>query len=548
MRIAIIVVALLIAGGTAFGVKMYLDQTKTDALTEVEQLKAEYEAKLAEARGAGAESFKVLVAARDLQIGAKIIPEDLIWVDWPVSEDATLPAQYISRDPTLFDEMSLQQESSQYLERTVRAPLSAGEPVLESKLFDGEGILKYMLGNGMTAVTIPLDVQSGVAGLIAPGDRVDIMLTHNLSADAQFIQEPLASRAAEIVLRDIRILALDNFFSIPADQPAFRATTATLEVTPEQHAKVSLAKQMGTLTLVPRSVAQSVEDESGAEADAIGLTAATPSKVSQMLCGAAACDFRILVAARDLGEGSLLRPEDMTWAVLDRPPPVGAILEKKDALLAMKGALLTAPVAKGQFLRKDMVVQPNDPSFVPRIMTPGMRAMSLPLQGIDPRVVGPGDSVDLILTTQWREVGSGDSEDGNRGSGGRLFQRKYSETIASNVRLLKIEGMPMLEVTPKQVEALSMAATLGQLTVSLRPRGEAPDSTRASLAVYGPYTADDEVSTVVAAIMDGADLYSPGHGFGAPSAPVAASVSPSTGAKTIKIWRAQNAEFVEPGL
>jgi pilus assembly protein CpaB len=105
---------------------------------------------------------------------------------------------------------------------------------------------------GMRAVTVAVDATTGAAGLIWPGDRVDLILTQTIQATAM----PLGHRvAAETVLSDVRVIAIDQQLVQGADanQTDNQARTVTLEVTQDQAVSVSVATRLGRLSLSVRS-------------------------------------------------------------------------------------------------------------------------------------------------------------------------------------------------------------------------------------------------------------------------------------------------------
>jgi pilus assembly protein CpaB len=103
----------------------------------------------------------------------------------------------------------------------------------------------------MRAVTIAVDNTTGLAGLIWPGDRVDLILTQTIS-EANL---PIGHRvAAETVLSDARVIAIDQQIMQGAvAAPDNEAKTVTLEVTEEQAERVSVATRLGRLSLSVRS-------------------------------------------------------------------------------------------------------------------------------------------------------------------------------------------------------------------------------------------------------------------------------------------------------
>ena len=135
----------------------------------------------------------------------------------------------------------------------VRRSLAASEVILPVDVMrPGEhGFLAAVLGPGMRAVTVSVDAVSGTAGLIWPGDRIDLILLQS-RADSTL---PAGKRVgAETVLSNVRVIAIDQHLvqgAAPDGNPATR--TATLEVTPEQAERVSVAAHIGKLSLTVRS-------------------------------------------------------------------------------------------------------------------------------------------------------------------------------------------------------------------------------------------------------------------------------------------------------
>jgi pilus assembly protein CpaB len=122
---------------------------------------------------------------------------------------------------------------------------------------DAPGFLAAALKPGMRAISVAIDDVSGNAGLIQPGDYVDVLLTRQLGADML----PERTVESETVVRRIRVLAVGSDFARPksanAAEPNAGARTVTLEVTPHTAQVVSVATHLGTLSLVLRSFATS---------------------------------------------------------------------------------------------------------------------------------------------------------------------------------------------------------------------------------------------------------------------------------------------------
>jgi pilus assembly protein CpaB len=134
----------------------------------------------------------------------------------------------------------------------VRKNLDTGSPVTsENVLPRGDrGFLASVLAPGTRAVSIKVDAETGVAGLINPGDYVDVVLTQVTE------KADLAHRAlSETLLNNIRIIAIDQEVQGgPTNTTAGKvAQTVSLQLEPEQVKRITVAKNLGTLSLAMRS-------------------------------------------------------------------------------------------------------------------------------------------------------------------------------------------------------------------------------------------------------------------------------------------------------
>lgn len=148
----------------------------------------------------------------------------------------------------------------------VRRALGAGEVIRTSDVIspNEHGFLAAVLAPGMRAVTVSVDAVAGSAGLIEPGDRVDLILTQTLAGR----DEPIGHRvAAETVLSDARVIAINQQIVQGADSEANnnnnRARTVTLEVSQDQAERVSVASSLGKLSLSVRSAGAAGQDKQG---------------------------------------------------------------------------------------------------------------------------------------------------------------------------------------------------------------------------------------------------------------------------------------------
>lgn len=130
--------------------------------------------------------------------------------------------------------------------------IQPNEPILSSKI-TGPGqraSLSTLLDKDKRAITIRVDDVRGVAGFILPNDRVDVMLIRSVT-DAGGRRD-----ISDILLQDVKVIAVDQIASEQKDRPTI-AKAVTLEVTPFQAQKISLATNVGHLSLILRKAGDS---------------------------------------------------------------------------------------------------------------------------------------------------------------------------------------------------------------------------------------------------------------------------------------------------
>lgn len=118
------------------------------------------------------------------------------------------------------------------------------------------GFLASVLAPDSRAISLKVDEETGVSGLIRPGDNVDVVLTQVFEK-----ADPVRRAVSETVLSNVRVIAIDQEIAqggrpIGSAIAGKMAQTVSLELTPEQVKKVSVAKQLGTLSLVVRAAAE----------------------------------------------------------------------------------------------------------------------------------------------------------------------------------------------------------------------------------------------------------------------------------------------------
>jgi pilus assembly protein CpaB len=187
----------------------------------------------------------VLVAKVDIGLGQTLKPEDLQWQAWPQS---TASGSFIRRTER-------PDAQTQIAGSIARSPFVGGEPIREVKLVkaDGSGFMAAILPSGMRAVSTEISAESGAGGFILPNDRVDVLLTRHVKNAAH--PEMPEMVVSEVVLSNIRVLAIDQAPKEKDGQTTVLGRTATLELKPVQAAQLESSRQAGTLSLALRSIA-----------------------------------------------------------------------------------------------------------------------------------------------------------------------------------------------------------------------------------------------------------------------------------------------------
>jgi pilus assembly protein CpaB len=206
------------------------------------------------AASATMEMTEIAVAAKAIEVGAKIMPGDLKWQGWPKT---SIDASFITKEaqPNALESAA---EGS-----VARMPLVNGEPVTAQKVIkaDGAGFMAAVLTPGMRAVGVKLSPVAGAGGFILPNDRVDVIMTRKLAND----DSGVPTYRSATVLHDIRVLAVDQTSQEEGDSKTIVGKTATVEVSAQQAEVIALAEAMGDLSLSLRSLAQSDKVEDAAD-------------------------------------------------------------------------------------------------------------------------------------------------------------------------------------------------------------------------------------------------------------------------------------------
>src|SRR4051812_39638836 len=190
------------------------------------------------------QTVDVLVAKIDIGLGQSVKAEDLQWQTWPA---ATASATFIRRGDR-------PQATTQVAGSIARAPFIAGEPIREQKLVraDGSGFMAAILPTGMRAISTEISPETGAGGFILPNDRVDVILSRREKSPDRSGPDIVNS---EVILTNVRVLAIDQAPKEKDGQNAVVGKTVTLELKSEQAETLARARQSGTLALALRSIA-----------------------------------------------------------------------------------------------------------------------------------------------------------------------------------------------------------------------------------------------------------------------------------------------------
>jgi pilus assembly protein CpaB len=247
MSLRLIVAALMIATASALGMIAYqlavASRPHAPAVTQADAIPAPLQ-------------VSYFVAAHPLPAGTLVRDDDF-------RLRSALPSQVPANGV-----IDLPENRASLRGSLIRRYLEEGATITLSDLLRprDRGFLATVLEPDTRAVAVGVDAVTGVAGLIWPGDRVDVILTQEMEHSVA----PLARRViSETVLTNVRVIAVDQDIvrSTPATgtSGSHVARTVTLQVVADQAERLTIAQQLGHLSLAIRasdSTAQIAPDKS----------------------------------------------------------------------------------------------------------------------------------------------------------------------------------------------------------------------------------------------------------------------------------------------
>ena len=190
------------------------------------------------------ETVDVLVSGGEIGLGQTVSTQDLRWQTWPAA----------AASPNFIRKGDRPDAVNQFSGAIARGPFSAGEPIRESKLIKGttSGYMAAVLPQGKRAISTEITVETGAGGFILPNDHVDVILSRRDKEAEKAGSNDIYT--GEIILSNVRVLAIDQTVEEKNGQRVVVGKTATLELAPSQAEALTRAKVMGTLTLALRSI------------------------------------------------------------------------------------------------------------------------------------------------------------------------------------------------------------------------------------------------------------------------------------------------------
>lgn len=199
----------------------------------------------------------VIVASREIPSGTTI------------TTDMIKPTSYLKASIPPGSFSTPQQISG----KVTKSTLTVGEPILASRLGDKAG-LTVLLTPGSRAIAVRVNEIIGVSGFIAPNDHVDVIAL----VDRPETGNTTAARISKIVLQNKRVLSVAQTVEERKDGQPQVASSITLELTPEEAEKLSLASLEGQIVLTLRAAQDDafVRTEGSTTRDLLNIAAPPP--------------------------------------------------------------------------------------------------------------------------------------------------------------------------------------------------------------------------------------------------------------------------------
>lgn len=196
--------------------------------------------------------IEILLAAKDLKMGDQLKSGDVRWQTWP--KTALFSGAVVRKD---------EQSPSKLFEGRLARDVNKDEPFTKLLLIGEKkgNFVAASLEPGMRAVAIEVSAATMVGGFIGPGDYVDVILTYNHrirtgddEVAARLVSRNLDKLATETVAQNIRVLAVDQRATRSEEDKTKIGKTVTLALGLQDAERITLAQEMGVLTLSLRGI------------------------------------------------------------------------------------------------------------------------------------------------------------------------------------------------------------------------------------------------------------------------------------------------------
>jgi pilus assembly protein CpaB len=225
----VLYVAIATAAAATFGVYRVLQNTKEQARIPMRP---------------------IVLAALDIPEGTTLSREALVVKQWPV---ATVPAGAFANPDSLVG-------------RVTRVAVFNGEALVPGRLtpLGTSGGIEVKIAPGKRAIAIRINDVAGVAGLVQPNSRVDVLLALNVDPGTGQTQQ-----VAKLYMENMKVLSIGQQIERGPDGRPITAPTATLEVTPQEAERLVTAQNLGNIQLVLRGYGEtdSVKTRGSAASD-----------------------------------------------------------------------------------------------------------------------------------------------------------------------------------------------------------------------------------------------------------------------------------------
>ena len=193
----------------------------------------------------------IYVAASNIPSWSQLKPELVREEEWPIGK--------VPQDAV--------RSVEEFEGKSPRYPLYPGEPIVLSKLTDesgGQASVRIPAGHQVFAIAV--EIENALAGLVSPGDKVDVLCyigSSNNSFTSRKGGDHRLATGTRTILRNVTVFAVNDQIERQGEEESLEAKTVSLLVKPKESEKLLLAKELGTIHLALRKPGDDTEIETG---------------------------------------------------------------------------------------------------------------------------------------------------------------------------------------------------------------------------------------------------------------------------------------------